>query len=65
MVCFSILRPFEPRRAMLRAGAMDNAEAMMKFVIKKALEDCRKDLEFCDKFYAVWKPTSVSAAFER
>ena len=39
---------------MLRAGAMDNAEAMMKFVIKKALADCRKDLEFCDKCYAVW-----------
>ena len=29
---------------------MDNAEAMMKFVIKKALADCKKDLEFCDKF---------------
>jgi aspartyl/asparaginyl-tRNA synthetase len=40
---------------MLRAGAMDNAEAMMKFVIKKALSDCKKDLEFCDKCYAVWK----------
>ena len=23
----------------------------MKFVIKKALTDCKKDLEFCDKFY--------------
>ena len=44
---------------MLRAGAMDNAEAMMKFVIKRALEDCRKDLEFCDKCYAVWKSTSA------
>ena len=42
-----------------RPFAMDNAEAMMKFVIKKALEDCRKDLEFCDKFYAVWKSGSA------
>ena len=49
----------------LRAGAMDNAEAMMKYVIKKALSDCRKDLEFCDKFYAVWKPTSVSCWLRR
>ena len=44
---------------MLRAGAMDNAEAMMKFVIKKALADCRKDLEFCDKCYAAWKSGSA------
>jgi aspartyl/asparaginyl-tRNA synthetase len=51
---FFELRPFG-----LRAGAMDNAEAMMKFVIKKALADCRKDLEFCDKCYAVWKSGSV------
>ena len=54
VVSFSSLRPFG-----LRAGAMDNAEAMMKFVIKKALSDCKKDLEFCDKFYAVWKSGSV------
>ena len=44
---------------MLRAGAMDNAEAMMKFVIKKALADCRKDLKFCDKCYAAWKSGSA------
>jgi aspartyl/asparaginyl-tRNA synthetase len=44
---------------MFRAGAMDNAEAMMKFVIKKALSDCRKDLEFCDKCYAAWKSGSA------
>ena len=54
VVSFSISRPFG-----LRAGAMDNAEAMMKFVIKKALSDCKKDLEFCDKCYAVWKSGSV------
>ena len=52
VVSFLILWPF-------RAGAMDNAEAMMKFVIKKALTDCKKDLEFCDKCYAVWKSGSV------
>ena len=52
VVSFSSLRPF-------RAGAMDNAEAMMKFVIKKALTDCKKDLEFCDKCYAVWKSGSA------
>ena len=34
----------------------------MKFVIKKALTDCKKDLEFCDKFYAVWKSTSHFSA---
>ena len=55
VVSFSSLRP----TAMLRAGAMDNAEGMMKFVIKKALSDCHKDLEFCDKFDAVWKTGSV------
>ena len=61
VVYFLILRPFRPfpMNMMLRAGAMDNAEAMMKYVIKKALEDCRKDLEFCDKCYAVWKSGSV------
>ena len=37
----------EPEIAFADAsGAMDNAEAMMKFVIKKALTDCKKDLEF-------------------
>ena len=42
----------EPEIAFADAGgAMDNAEAMMKYVIKKALTDCRKDLEFCDQFY--------------
>ena len=52
VVSFLILWPF-------RAGAMDNAEAMMKFVIKKALTDCKKDLEFCDKCYAAWKSGSA------
>ena len=44
---------------MFRAGAMDYAEAMMKCFIKKALSDCRKDLEFCDKCYAAWKSGSA------
>ena len=56
----------EPEIAFADAsGAMDNAEAMMKFVIKKALEDCRKDLEFCDKCYAVWKSTTHTATPSR
>ena len=50
----------EPEIAFADAsGAMDNAEAMMKFVIKKALTDCKKDLEFCDKCYAAWKSGSA------
>merc|ERR1712003_421594 len=57
----------EPEIAFADAsGAMDNAEAMMKFVIKKALEDCRKDLEFCDKFYGnnelITRLTSISGS---
>ena len=57
----------EPEIAFADAsGAMDNAEAMMKFVIKKALSDCRKDLEFCDKFYGnnelIDRLTSISGS---
>ena len=30
---------------------MDNAEAFVKFAVAKALQECREDLEFFEKFY--------------